>query len=425
VLTRWAERTFEPVLARLTRGTLCLVTSTGVRTYGEPARDRLEAQLEVHDRRFFVRALAGEIGLAESYMDGDWSTADLVAVVRLAIRNMTAVDAAGGVLGALKRMAASLARRLRDNTIARSRRHIRRHYDLGNDFFGLFLDERLMYSCARFESPGDTLERAQERKLDGICRRLALGPSDHVLEIGTGWGGFAAWAATRYGCRITTTTISGEQFRHAQTLARRLAPHGANIEVLQRDYRQLEGVYDAIVSIEMFEAVGLTHYDDFFGAVDRLLAPDGVMFLQTITMDDRHFPRYHAGADWIEKYIFPGGELASLTAILQSVARATTLTPQAAENIGLHYARTLAEWRARFHAQLDAVRALGFDDRFVRMWDLYLASCEAAFLEERAGTFQIVLARPGSRRMRPAGVSDGTGGPCRGRTTDRCARRRS
>jgi cyclopropane-fatty-acyl-phospholipid synthase len=250
-----------------------------------------------------------------------------------------------------------------------------------------------MYSCAFYETGNETLETAQQQKLDRICRKLDLGPDDHVLEIGSGWGGFAVWAATRYGCRVTTTTISDEQFRHARQWAGRVGEAGARIEVLKADYRQLSGSFDKIVSIEMFEAVGLDHYADYFAAVDRLLADDGVMLLQTITVNDQYFPDYHRTPDWIEKYIFPGGELASVGRILSSLAAVTSLSMHHAENIGLHYASTVHAWRERFLRQRDHVRAMGFDERFIRMWDLYLAYSEAAFLERHAGDFQLVLTK--------------------------------
>jgi cyclopropane-fatty-acyl-phospholipid synthase len=332
-------------------------------------------------------------------MDGDWTTSDPVPLVQLMLRNRRVLEASSAVLGGVHRLVGSVARRLRDNSVAGSRRHIHQHYDLGNDLFRLFLDSELqMYSCGYFESAADSLEQAQVRKVDRICRALRLSAADHVLEIGSGWGGFAIWAVTRYGCRVTTTTISDEQYRFVREWQSRIGEAGSRIDVRRVDYRELTGQFDKVVSIEMFEAVGFNHYDDYFATVDRLLGPDGVMFLQTITVDDQWFPKYHGTPDWIEKYIFPGGELASVGEILKSLARTTSLSMYHAENCGTHYAHTLRAWRRRFHQSLARVRALGFDDRFIRMWDLYLASCEATFLERHTGLFQMVLLKNGAAR---------------------------
>jgi len=369
----------------------------GTYRFGEP--DGLDATLTVRDERFFWRALAGaDIGIGESYVDGDWTTPDLVALARLMLRNRGALERRSPIARTLKTLAGAIARRLRDNSLAGSRRHIRQHYDLGNDFFRLFLDSTLlMYSSGYFESSSDTLETAQMNKVDRICRMLALKPTDHVLEIGSGWGGFARWASSRYGCRVTTTTISDEQYRHIREWKATAGEAGSRVEALRADYRELTGRFDKIVSIEMFEAVGLNRYDDYFKAVDRLLAPDGAMVLQTITVDDQWFPHYHGSPDWIEKYIFPGGQLASIGEVAKSLARVSSLSMYAAENFGTHYAHTLRAWRGRFLHHLEQVRALGFDDRFIRMWEFYLAICEAAFLERHTGVFQLLLVKNGAR----------------------------
>ncbi len=394
---RWARRAFIGGLDSVAGGRLTVACADRTYRFG-PSDGELHATLVVHDDRFFLRALAGgDIGIGESFMHGEWSTPDLVPLVRLMLRNMAFVEEGGGVAHFLHRLVAGLARRFRDNTIDGSREHIHQHYDLGNDFFRLFLDDNLLYSCALYTAEDDTLEEAQEQKLDGICQRLNLTSSDHLLEIGSGWGGFAVWAATRYGCRVTTTTVSVEQYRFVRDSVARLGDAGSRIQVLLQDYRQLTGQFDKIVSIEMFEAVGLNHYDDYFRAVDRLLARDGTMLLQTITLNEQWFPRYAGQPDWIEKYIFPGGQLASIAAIIQSLARVSTMSVHYAENIGTHYARTLHEWRERFNRRLADVRALGFPDRFIRMWDLYLGYSEAAFLERHAGDFQLLLAKNGTR----------------------------
>jgi len=399
MVMHWAKTAFLSALSGTSGGTLTVTCPDRTYRFGE--HGELNATLAVHDERFFLRALTGsDIGIGESFMDGDWTTPDLVPLVRLMLRNRRLLEGQSRVMGALHTLAGGVARRLRDNSLAGSRRHIHQHYDLGNDFFRLFLDaDLLMYSCGYFSAADDSLEDAQARKVDRICRALQLSPGDHVLEIGSGWGGFAVWAATRYGCRVTTTTISDEQYRHVREWRSRLGDAGARIDVLQTDYRDLSGQFDKGVSIEMFEAVGLNHYDDYFGAVDRLLKPDGLMYLQTITVDDQWFPKYHGTPDWIEKYIFPGGELASMGEILKSLSRTTSLSMYHAENCGTHYARTLRAWRIRFHENLARVRDLGFDDRFIRMWDLYLASCEATFLERHTGLFQLLLLKNGTQRV--------------------------
>ena len=397
MINRLAKSIFLKGLPGIRGGSLTILAE-GTRAFGDPAGE-LQAAMAIATDRFYARALAdGDIGIGESYMDGEWTSPDLVPLIRLMLRNLHLVEDSGGLVRAVNSAVRLVARRLRDNSVSGSRQHIHEHYDLGNEFFRLFLDSKhLMYSCAFFQSPHDTLEKAQEHKLDQIARKLDLSEDDHLLEIGTGWGGFAVWAATRFGCRVTTTTISEEQYRHARDWVHRAGLDG-RVTVLRHDYRLLTGRFDKIVSIEMFEAVGLNHYDDYFAAVDRLLAPDGVMLLQTITVDDQWLPRYHRSPDWIEKYIFPGGELASVGEVLKSLARTTSLQMYHAENIGAHYARTLHAWRERFHARLDEVRAFGFDDRFIRMWDLYLAYCEAAFLERHAGDFQLLLVKSGTPR---------------------------
>jgi len=347
----------------------------------------------VHDEKFFARAvLGGDVALGESYMDGEWSSPDLVTLVRLAVRNLQQIETSNAAISLFSGLADTFRHRRRANTVEGSRANIQAHYDLSNDFFRLFLDRSMMYSCAWYESEDDSLETAQQQKLDRICRKLELGPEDHVLEIGTGWGSFALHAAREYGCMVTTTTISREQHDYARERFR-----GERIELLFEDYRNLRGRYDKIVSIEMFEAVGLEFYDQFFGACDRLLEPHGSMLIQTITMNDRTFPAYRRRADWIQKYIFPGSELASLTGVLQSLARATKLLPFGLEDMGLHYARTLAAWRERFHAAEADVRKLGFDDRFIRMWDYYLAYCGGAFLERHISDVQLMMIKSGAR----------------------------
>lgn len=400
MVAAWAERGVRQALGRLHSGRLILETPTGLSEYGPGSGHT--GVLRVHDARFFARlVVGGEIGLGESFMDGDWSTPDLVTLARLMLANTDVLGATPQWFRWAVNLRDAIRHRLRDNTVAGSHRNIHRHYDLGNEFFRLFLDANLLYSCAVYDRPDDSLEVAQVNKLRAICRKLDLGPEDHVLEIGTGWGGFALYAATRHGCRVTTTTISREQHAYAAGLFASAGEAGSRIDLRLEDYRRLSGRFNKIVSIEMFEAVGWRHYDKFFGVCDRLLDRDGLMLLQTITVDDWRFGAYRSEPNWIAKYIFPGAELASTAEILASMARVTRLGLFHAEQIGTHYARTLAAWRERFHRRLDEVRAQGFDERFVRMWDLYLGYCEAAFLDRHIGDVQLLLAKAGTHRTLP------------------------
>ena len=408
-----AKRVLLRTLAELRGGQLELVCPRETHVLGDEPGG-LRVTLVVHDERVFARVLfgGGDVGFGEAYMDGDWSSPDPVAVLRLLVRNLPLFDERNRGFALPRRALDWLGHRRRKNSPAGSRRNIGHHYDLGNEFYRLFLDRSMAYSCGYFRSAADSLEQAQHEKFDRICRKLRLGPHDRLLEIGTGWGGFAVHAATHYGCRVTTTTISRQQHAYAREWFARTGLLGKRVELLLEDYRNLRGRFDKIVSIEMFEAVGLANYDTYFGACDRLLAPDGSMLLQTITFPDQKLAAYHGRADWIQKYIFPGAELASVSEILQSLQRATNLTLFHAEDIGLHYAHTLRAWRARFCDSLPQVRDLGFDDRFVRMWDFYLASCEAAFLERDIGDFQLLLTKTLNRRPL---LEEPWGEPCRAR----------
>jgi cyclopropane-fatty-acyl-phospholipid synthase len=378
-------------LEGLQHGHLEIVCPQETYSFGDASSD-LRATVAVHDERFFTRALlGGDVAMGEAFMDGDWSTPDLVSVVRIAVRNLVAVENQT-LLTWFQRVADRLLHLRNDNSIAGSSRNISYHYDLSNQFYQLFLDRNLVYSCGYFKSPQDDLGTAQIQKFDRICQKLRLSKNDHLLEIGTGWGGFAIHAALNYGCRVTTTTISRQQHDYAQKRIQESGLEG-QITLLFEDYRKLQGRFDKIVSIEMFEAVGLKHYDEYFGACDRLLKPQGTMLLQTININERSFATYRKRCDWIQRYIFPGAELASIVEIQRSLARCTSLQMHDAEDIGLHYGPTLKAWRERFLARKDEVRALGFDDSFLRMWEYYLAYCEGAFRERYIGDFQLLLAK--------------------------------
>lgn len=395
-LDRQCRNAFMRAAETLTHGSLEVVCPNPRRSYRfSGAQPGSHGVLIVHDDRAFRRAmLEGDRGLGESYMAGNWSTPDLVALLRVALRNSHAFNRLNGVSSWLARQASRVSHALRSNTPDGSRRNIAAHYDLGNEFFALFLDREMLYSSAWFDQDSDTLEDAQIQKLDRICRKLQLTPDDHLLEIGTGWGGFAAYAATQYGCRVTTTTISREQHDYARDRFRRLGPASAQITLLLEDYRALRGRFDKIASIEMFEAVGLEHYDAFFATCDRLTGPSGAVLLQTITMNEQDFhTSYRRMGDWMQQHVFPGSELACLSEVLRSVGRVTSFRPFHLEDLGVHYARTLHEWRARFLARTDAVRRLMPDEGFARMWDLYLAFSEAAFAERHISDVQIMLTR--------------------------------
>ena len=388
-----SKRMFFKVLSQLNRGFLEVVCPEDTYTFGSPT-SRLRAMLAVHDERFFRRAiLGGDVGMGEAFVDGDWSSPDLTALIRLAVRNLEALENNNKLFSAIASLSDTVKHRFRSNTLTGSRKNISYHYDLGNDFYRLFLDPTMAYSCAYYESPDDRLEQAQLNKFDRICRKLELKPTDHLLEIGTGWGGFAAYAATHYGCRVTTTTISRQQHDYAKDLFAGLGEAGERITLLLEDYRNLQGQFDKIVSIEMFEAVGLRYYDTYFSACDRLLKSDGMMVLQTITMNDQKFPVFRKRCDWIQKHIFPGSELASVAEIAKSLGRCTKMSLFHLEDIGLHYAETLKHWRERFLEHRNEVKAQGFDGRFVRMWEYYLCYCEGAFRERHIGDVQLVLTK--------------------------------
>ncbi len=387
-----ARRLFLRGLEGLSGARLEVRHPGGARAFG-PEDAQLQARVDVRDERAFARFLfGGDVAFGETYTDGLWTTPDLFALVRVAVRNAGRFDGGRNPLAALTRLAHRVQHRLRRNTIGGSRRNIEAHYDLGNELYALFLDRHMAYSCAYFERPESTLEEAQEAKFERICDKLGISPSHHVLEIGTGWGGFAIWAARRRGCRVTTATISRAQHDFARE---RIAREGLadRVTLLYEDYRLLSGRFDRIVSIEMFEAVGLERYDEFFGAAERLLSPRGAMLLQTITMNEQRFPGYRKQPDWIQLHVFPGSELACLSEILCAIGRVSRLTLVNLEDLAAHYVRTLLTWRKRFLANRERVRALGFDERFVRLWDYYLTSCAAAFAERYIGDAQLLFAK--------------------------------
>ncbi len=395
-------------LSRLRHARLQLCDAAGTVELGASGDPALPlVRLEVLDPAFYrLVAAGGSVGAGEAYMDGRWRCSvsgldpgrSLVALVRLWVRNRDLLDDLESGLAGFGAAALRLWHAARRNTRAGSRRNIAAHYDIGNDFFRLFLSHDLMYSAAMWQGGGDTLEAASVRKLETICRRLQLKPCDHVLEIGTGWGGFALYAARQYGCRVTTTTLSREQ--HAYAAARVAeAGLGGRVEVLLEDYRDLEGRYDKLVSIEMIEAVGAAYLDTYFAAIDRLMKPDGLALLQAITIEDHRYLAALRAVDFIKRHVFPGSFIPSVSAMLAAKTRVSELGLVALEDFGDSYARTLAAWRERFTARLPEVRALGFDERFIRLWEFYLAYCEGGFRERSIGVAHLLLAKPGWRRL--------------------------
>ena len=363
---------------RIREGRLTVVLPDGsVRSFG-PEDAALRAEMQIHDAAALTRILLhGETGAGEAYMDGLWSSPDLGALLRLAARERESLALAGGWFRVPAQLARTVSHRLRRNTRAGSQRNIAAHYDIGNGLYRLFLDETLTYSSAVFQTPEQSLADAQRNKYRLVAAGARLAPGDHVLEIGTGWGGFALYAAGELGCRVTSITISTEQYELARERVR-AAGLETMVDIQLRDYRDVTGTYDAIVSIEMLEAVGAEYFATFFETCDRALLPGGRLSVQVITFPDAAYERQRRGANWIQTYIFPGGLCPSL-AVLEEATRDTRFLITDVRDIASDYVRTLRAWRARFMSHLAEVRALGFDDRFIRMWEYYLALSEAGF----------------------------------------------
>jgi cyclopropane-fatty-acyl-phospholipid synthase len=390
IVAETARRVMLGAARRIRVGRLTVVLPDGSRrVYGDPTSPHA-GEIHVHDPAAAVRMLlGGEIGAGEAYVDGLWSSPDLPALLRVAALNREALALPKGWWRLPLKVRRTLAHRARRNTVAGSRRNIQAHYDLGNDFYRLFLDETMTYSSAVFETPDQPLADAQRAKYRVMAERAGLRGGEHVLEIGSGWGGFALYAAGELGCRVTTITVSPAQ--QALALERVAAANVADrVSVELRDYREIEGTYDAIVSIEMLEAVGAEYFPTFFEACDRALAPGGLMSLQTIAFPDVAYEPQRRGANWIQTYIFPGGLLPSLAEIERSL-HGTRLLVRRVEDIAPSYVRTLAAWRAAFTGHLDEVRAMGFDDRFIRTWEFYLSISEAGFATGITQDLQIVL----------------------------------
>ncbi|MBF0278488.1 MAG: class I SAM-dependent methyltransferase [SAR324 cluster bacterium] len=399
----WIQRTARNLLFRkvqkLQHGKLMIVDQEGQTSFGKHNKySDLQATIYVHDPRFYGSTLlGGSIGAAESYIRGEWTCTDLTQVVRIIALNDDQSERLESGSASIAMSLYHLSHALRINTKKGSKKNISAHYDLSNEFFQLFLDQKMMYSSAIFENKNDSLEKASLAKLERICRKLDLKASDHLLEIGTGWGGMAIYAAKHYGCRVTTTTISTKQYELA---VQRIKEEGLShrITVLCQDYRTLEGQYDKLVSIEMIEAVGHQYYNDFFKICSERLKPEGIMLLQSITTDDQKYDKTVNEVDFIQKYIFPGGCLPSLTEIMKATKTSTNMRLFHLEDIGNHYAETLRHWRKNFSAKISQVLQLGFSEEFIRTWNYYFCYCEGLFEERRISTAQMVFTKPFSRR---------------------------
>ena len=401
-LERLARRAVLSQLAAVRDGSLELIEGDRRHSFGTAAQAESPAVIRVHDPAFYTKmALGGSIGAAEAYTEEFWTTDDLTAVVRLVARKSHLND---GMERGLARPLRALHRayhRVRRNSRTGSRTNIAAHYDLGNEFFASFLDDTMMYSCAVFERDDTSLAEASRAKNDLICRKLELGPEDDLLEIGTGWGGFAVHAAAEYGCQVVTTTISQEQDEFATN---RIAEAGLSdrVTVLRTDYRDLPRVlgrrFDKLVSIEMIEAVGERYLGSYLNVCSDLLEPDGMMLIQSIVMGDQQYGLYRRSVDFIQRYIFPGGFLPSVSALTDRMRTATDLRLFHLEDITPHYALTLRRWRERFTGSMDSLREMGFSDDFFRLWEFYFCYCEGGFAERVIGDVQLLLTKPLNRR---------------------------
>lgn len=394
----WARRAVHALLGKLERGHLRLEEEGGqVCEFGEPrATATIKATIRVRDSQLYHQVVRnGSIGAGEAFMQGWWDSPDLVEVTRLFSANLTVNDSLQA--SPWRHLALRVQHWLHRNHKDGSRSNIAAHYDLGNDFFRLFLDDTLAYSAGIFLHETATLEQASLAKFRRLCDMLELKPDDHLLEIGTGWGGLAIFAARNYGCRVTTTTISRQQALHAREWVQREGLQD-RITVLEQDYRDLQGSYDKLVSVEMIEAVGPEYYAGYFRQCSALLKPDGLMMLQAITIPGQRYEESLNSSDFIKRYIFPGGQLPSISTITSHIDRCTDLQLLDLIDITLDYARTLHEWRERFNRNLAEVRRLGFDDVFIRMWQYYLCFCEGGFRERAINTNQLLFAKPGYRK---------------------------
>ncbi|MDC0542671.1 cyclopropane-fatty-acyl-phospholipid synthase family protein [Methylophilaceae bacterium] len=382
-------------LSQIKDGHIIIKDGESISKYGK--QGNLSAKINVLDSVFYKNIiLGGTIGASESFIRGEWSSSNLTNVIRVLARNTEAQDKLENFFTLLSQPFLKVMHKLNENSVRGSKKNISRHYDLSNDFFSLFLDKNMMYSSAIYKTRKTSLEDATINKLDVICKKLKLKKTDHIIEIGTGWGGFAIYAVKNYGCKVTTTTISIEQYKFAKQKIKE-AGLGRQINILLKDYRLLKGQYDKVVSIEMIEAVGYQFYDEYFKIISQLLKDDGDALIQAITIKDQRYSKAIHSVDFIQKYIFPGSCIPSITAIQNSLTNTTDLVINDVRDIGHHYARTLADWRKKFLKNKREIRKLGFDDKFLRMWLFYFAYCEGGFEEKVISDIHLHITKPGYR----------------------------
>jgi cyclopropane-fatty-acyl-phospholipid synthase len=384
-------------LHKITKGSLTLKDASSSYTFGDQKNIKLHAEIIIHNPRFYrFVVFGGSIGCSEAYMSDYWSSPNLTNVIRLFAINPQLTDELESKFNILLKPFFRVIHRLNKNSQRNSKRNISAHYDLSNNFFKLFLDESMMYSSAIFKTRNQTLKAASLNKLDIICQKLNLKPTDHVVEIGSGWGGFAIFAAENYGCKVTTTTISQHQFRYTKDLINK-KKLGKKITLLFEDYRNLEGKYDKLVSIEMIEAVGHHYYHEYFKKINTLLKPDGIALIQAITIRDQRYSQALQNVDFIQKYIFPGSCIPSIEIIQKNLTRETDMIISDLENINHHYAKTLNLWKKAFNKNQNKIIKLGFDERFIRMWNFYFSYCEGGFAERAINDFHILMSKPLNR----------------------------
>lgn len=397
ILDLMAKRIVLEKLEGISSGYVRLIDDNQIYDFGSETADKPKAVITIRSPSFYSSvAFGGSVGAGEAYFLGDWDCDNLTSLMRVLLLNRSVVDNMDSGTNLFQALINQFMHWLNRNTSTGSRKNIAAHYDIGNDFFELMLDGSMMYSSAIYANKSSTLEQAALNKLDRIAQKLQLKPSDHLLEIGSGWGGMAIHAAKTYGCRVTTATISRAQYEYAQQRIRE-----ENLEhkitLLLKDYRQLEGQFDKLVSIEMIEAVGLNNLGFYFNKCSSLLRPDGLMCLQAITIVDQRYHQAKKEVDFIQKYIFPGGSLPSITVMSQAITAETDMRIFALEDIGSHYARTLSDWRERFFHHEAQIRKLGYNDTFIRLWEFYLCYCEAGFRERSISTVQLLLTKPDCR----------------------------